>query len=93
MDLAGGSPESASRSVSGTSLAFERRLDRTVMEKIEQLENQEGSLDTQTFPVISKPTSVILPNPQTTASDNVTTADNTTRNSEPAPPASYNKQV
>ncbi len=90
-DLTSGSPESASRSVSGTPVELDRRLDRTVMEKIEKLENQEGSLDTQTFPVIPKPTSVILPNPQTT--ENAPTADNTARNSEPAPPATYNKQV
>jgi hypothetical protein len=60
------------------------------MEKIEQLENQEGSLDTQTFPAIPKPTSVILPNPQTTAS--ATTTDDTARNFEVVPPATY-KQV
>ena len=89
--MVSGSPESASRSVSGTPVALDGRLDRTVLEKIEKLDNQEGSLDTQTFPVAPKPTSVILPNPQTTT--NATTADDTARNSEPAPPATYNKQV
>ena len=89
--MAGGSPESSSRSVSVTPVAFDRRLDKTVLEKIEKLENQDGSLDTQTFPVIPKATSVILPNPQTTT--NATTADNATRTSEPAPPATYNNQV
>ena len=87
-EFGGGSPESASQSVSGTPVPFDRRLDKTVLEKIDKLENQEGSLDTQAFP---KPTSVILPNPQTTSSE--TTADNTERSSEPAPPATYDKQV
>ena len=101
MDLASGSPESASRSVSGTPVPFERRLDKTVLEKIETLESREGSLDSQTFPVTPKPTSVIQPNPQTTAS--AATTDDTSRNTEPAPPAPpaqaappappYNKQV
>lgn len=91
MDLAGGSPEPVSHSFSGAPVATERTLHRTVLEKIEKLENQEGSLDTQTFPVIPKPTSVILPNPQTTAS--ATTADNSSRDSEQAPPATCTKQV
>ena len=90
-DLTGGSPESSSRGVSGTPVALDRRLDKTVLEKIERLENQDGSLDTQTFPVVPKATSVILPNPQTTA--NAATTDNTARTSEPPPPATYNSQV
>ena len=89
--VGGGSPESSTRSVSGTPVAMDGRLERTVLEKIEKLDSQEGSLDTQAFPVTPKPTSVILPNPQTTA--NATTADDTARNSEPAPPATYNNQV